>query len=85
MMSNVAGSSMQRTTSASRNTALARLRPNSLMMRSSPSMNDRNTHTMIAAAAVTTRPVSARPSATARELSRVCVQRSCMRETRKTS
>ena len=80
-----AGSSRQRTTSASRNTALARLRPNSLMTRSSPSMNDRNTHTMIAAAAVTTRPVSARPSATARECSRVCVQRSCMREIRNTS
>ncbi len=67
MMCSTAGSSRQRITRASRNTALARLRPNSLMTRSSPSMNDRNTHTMIAAAAVTTRPVSARPSRHERE------------------
>ena len=64
--SSTAGSSTQRTTIASRNTAAARPKPNSLIARSSPSMNDRNTQIMIAAAALITRPVKAIPSATAR-------------------
>ena len=64
--SSTAGSSTQRTTIASRNTATARPKPNSLSVRSSPSMNERKTQIMIAAAALITRPVSAMPSATAR-------------------
>ncbi len=47
-------------------------------------MNDRNTQIMIAAAAVTTRPVSASPSLTARRLSPTRVHCSWMREIRKT-
>src|SRR5579875_3788590 len=58
---------------------------NSLIDRSSPSMNDMNTHTMIAAAAVITRPVKAMPSTTAREASRPCTHSSLTRETRNTS
>ena len=81
----VAGSSRQRTISASRKTALARLRPNSLITRSSPSMNDRNTQIMITAAALITRPVSAMPSAVARVASLWRTHSSRTREIRNTS
>ena len=48
-------------------------------------MNDRNTQTMIAAAALITRPVNAMPSATAAEASRRRTHSSRTRETRNTS
>ncbi len=60
-------------------------RPNSLSVRSLPSMNERKTQTMIAAAAVITRPVSAMPSATAPEASPRRSHCSRTRETRNTS
>jgi Xaa-Pro aminopeptidase len=83
--SSVAGSSMQRTTSASRKTATARPKPNSLSVRSSPSVNERKTQTMIAAAAVITRPVSATASPTAADASRWRTHCSRTREIRNTS
>ena len=46
---------------ASRNTAEARPTPNSLIVTLSPRMKEPNTQTMIAAAAVITRPVAASP------------------------
>ncbi len=51
----------------------------------SPKTNDPNTQIMMAAAAVITRAVLARPSATAEELSPVMRHSSRMRESRKTS
>ena len=65
----VAGTSTMRTIVASTSTATASPRPNSFSDRSSPSTNAENTHTMISAAAVITRAVAARPSATAVALS----------------
>ena len=76
---------MQRTTSAPRKTAAASPKPNSLIVRSLPSMNDRKTQTMIAAAAVITRPVKEMPSATAWVALRCRIHSSRTRETRKTS
>ena len=52
-----------------RTRADARPRPKSLMDRSLPRPKLTNTQTMMAAAAVITRAVAARPSATARALS----------------
>ena len=80
-----AGTSTLRTTSASSSTAAARPSPNSLMVRSGPSTNARNSITMIAAAAVMVRPVTARPCMTARRLSPVWSHSSWMRLSRKTS
>ena len=61
----VAGTRTMRTMVASSSTATARPRPNSLSWRSSPSTKLPKTQTMISAAAVMTRAVTARPSATA--------------------
>ena len=60
-----AGTRTERMITASIRTAEARPRPKSLMIRSSPSMKEAKTVTMIAAAAVITRPVRARPRVTA--------------------
>ena len=65
----VAGTSTMRTMVASISTAIARPRPNSLSWRSSPRAKAANTQNMISAAAVMTRAVAARPSATAVALS----------------
>ncbi len=81
----VAGTSTIRTSVASMNTALARPRPNSLSTRMSPSTNEPKTHTMIAAAAVMTRAVPARPSATEVALLPVRSHSSRTRDSRKTS
>jgi len=70
---------------ASKNTALARPSPKSLITRSSPSANDANTSTMIDAAAVITAPVVCRPRATDADASCDFSHSSWMRETRKTS
>ena len=59
--------------------------PNSLKTRSSSSMKLPNTHTMMSAAAVMTRAVWLRPSATALLLSPVRSYSSLMRERRNTS
>src|SRR5437660_1420786 len=77
--------SPQCTTIASRNTAAASPKPNSFTERSLPSMNDRNTQIMIAAAALITRPVNAMPSATAVRASPRRTHSSRTRETRNTS
>ena len=81
----IAGTSAVRMTNASRNTATARPMPNSLTVRSSPSANEANTQTMIVAAAVITRPVLARPLATASEALRPRTHSSWMRDIRNTS
>jgi hypothetical protein len=60
-----AGTSTIRTIVASRNTATARPRADSLIGTSRFSRNDRNTTIMIAAAAVMIPPVCERPQATA--------------------
>ena len=65
--------------------ALARASPNIFTIRSSPSTNEMNTQTMIAAAAVTTRPVEPTPSITAPVASRLRVHASWTRDTRDTS
>ena len=81
----VAGTSTIRTSVASTNIAVARPMPNILRNTWSPSTNEPNTHTMIAAAAVMTRAVSARPSATEVALSPVRAYSSRIRDSRKTS
>ena len=81
----VAGTSTILTMVASTSTATARPRPKSFSERSSPSTNAENTHTMIKAAAVITRAVLARPSATALALSWVRSYSSFMRDRRKIS
>ena len=70
---------------ASMKTAAASPRPNSLMIRSSPSMKEAKTVTMIAAAAVITRPVRASPRVTALVASLSRSHSSWMRDIRKTS
>lgn len=74
-----------RTIVASRNTATASAVPITLMMRSDSSRKLPKTNTMIAAAAVITRAVAARPSATDVFVSPVRSHSSRMRESRKTS
>jgi hypothetical protein len=81
----VAGTRIIRTSVASMNTADARPMPNSFSTRRSPSTNDPNTHTMIAAAAVMTRAVPARPLTMAWVLLPVANQVSRIRATRQTS
>ena len=81
----VAGTRIIRTSVASMKIAAANPRPNSLITRSPPNTNDPNTHTMIAAAAVMTRAVCARPSATASPLSCVLSNSSLIRLNRKIS
>ena len=86
MMLSTAGSSRQRTTSASRNTALARLRPNSLITRlfaehereehADHDRRGRGDDAPGQGEALADRALSRRAS---------CAQRSCMRETRNTS
>ena len=70
---------------ASMKMALANPMPNSLMMMLSPSTNDRKNVHMMAAAAVMTRAVADRPSATAWALSPVRRYSSRIRDSRKTS
>ena len=80
------GTSTIRTRVASTRMATARPRPKTSRMRSgSPMTKDPKTHTMMAAAAVMTRPVEAIPSATAALLSPVRRHSSWIRESRKTS
>ena len=74
-----------RTSVASMAMAVARPRPNSLTTRSSSSTKLPKTTTMIAAAAVMTRAVAARPSATELTGSPVRSYSSFMRDSRKTS
>jgi len=81
----VAGTSTMRTTVASTSTATAMPRPNSFNWRSTPSTNALKTHTMMSAAAVITRAVTASPSATAEALSPVRSNSSFMRDSRNTS
>ena len=70
---------------ASSSTAPARPMPKSLMTRSFSSRKAPKTKTMMRAAAVITRAVAARPSATDSRLSPDCFHASRMRERRKTS
>lgn len=84
-ISNSAGRNRQRTTTASSSTALARPRPNGLIVWSPASMKLAKTATMTAAAAVTTRALRMSPSRTASLLDAPCTQASWMRETRKIS
>jgi len=81
----VAGTRIMRTSVASTRTAVARPMPNTLRMRRSPSTKLPNTQTMIAAAAVMTRAVAARPSATAVALSFVFSHSSRILDSRNTS
>jgi hypothetical protein len=67
------------------NTATASPSPKTLSTRTPPITNEPNTQNMMAAAAVMTRAVWARPSATAVALSPVLSQFSRMRESRNTS
>ncbi len=84
-MNITAGTMRLRPISASSRTAMARPDPNSLITRSPPRMNEAKTRTMIAAAAVIVRPVTASPWPTACRLSRDRSHSSCMRLTRNTS
>lgn len=81
----VAGTSTMRTMVASMKTAMARPSPKVLMIGSSPSTKDRKIVTMMAAAAVITRAVAARPSATAVALSPERSYSSRTRDSRNTS
>ena len=81
----VAGTTTMRTRVASSSTASARPRPNTLISRMSSSMKDAKTTTMMAAAAVITLAVDARPSATDVVASPVRTYSSRMRESMKTS
>ncbi len=81
----VAGTSTMRTTVASMSTAVARPRPNILIMGSSPSTKAANTLIMMSAAEVMTRAVAEMPSITASVLSRRCRYSSRTRDSRKTS
>ena len=81
----VAGTSTIRTIVASMKMAVASPRPISLSTRRSPRTNDMNTAIMIAAAAVMTRAVEARPSATAVALSPLTRYSSRIRDSRNTS
>ena len=81
----VAGTNSMRTMVASTSTALARPTPNSLTRRSVSPMKLPKTTTMIAAAAVMTLAVKARPSATEPLLSPVRTNSSRILERRKTS
>ena len=81
----VAGTNTMRTTVASSSTATASPRPISLIARRSPSTKVPNTHTMMAAAAVITRAVLARPSTTAWLLLSPRSTRSFTDDSRKTS
>ena len=80
-----AGTSTIRTSVASRKIAEASPMPNSLRKTSGAARKARKTTTMIAAAAVITRAVFARPSATALRTFRSLRYSSRMREIRKTS
>ena len=81
-----AGTSRQRTMVASTNTAVARPTPNSLVIASGArKMNDENTTHMMAAADVTTDPVSARPRLTAVTMLPVLAQCSWKAVSRNTS
>ena len=80
-----AGTSSIRTTVASMKMAAAMPTPITLRNTSGLGMNAANTATMIAAAAVMTRPVPASPSTMARLLSRVRTHVSRIRLTRNTS
>ena len=79
-----AGTSSVRSTKASSATAAARPMPNIAMIRSPLSTNAPKTAIMITAAELITRPVSARPTRTARRLSPVSRHSSYIRLTRKT-
>ena len=81
----MAGTSSMRTIVASRKIATARPVPIIFMVRSNSSMKLPKTTTMIAAAAVITLAVAARPSATDVRLSPVRRHSSRIRESRNTS
>lgn len=81
----VAGTISMRIKVASSSTATARPRPNILRTRSSSRTNEPNTTTMMAAAAVITRAVAARPSATDSTASLVRAYSSRTRDSRNTS
>ncbi len=81
-----AGTSRQRTTVASMNTAVARPTPKSFVIASgAKKMNDEKTTHMMAAAEVTTEPVSARPRRTAVTMLPVLAQCSWKAVSRNTS
>lgn len=79
-----AGTSAVRRMNASSATAAARPTPAIAAPESPLSTKARKTQTMIRAAELMTRLVSARPTRTARALSLVCTHSSCIRLTRKT-
>ena len=81
----MAGTSTMRTIVASRKIAVARPTPMSFSDRSFSNRKLPNTTTMIAAAAVITLAVAARPSATDLRLSPVWCHSSRMRDRRNTS
>jgi hypothetical protein len=82
----IEGTSTIRTRVTSSSTATAKPRPNTLRMCSGSLItNEPKTQNMIAAAAVMTRPVTARPSATDVEFSPVRSHSSRMRDSKKTS
>ena len=80
-----AGTSTSRMTKASIRIAMPSASPNSLMMRSSPSRNERKTTDMISAAATTTRPIAPMPRVIAGRALAPFTYSSRMRLTRKTS
>src|SRR6266702_1628550 len=80
-----AGTSVSRTTKASRNTPTAQLKPIALMVGSLVNMKATKMENMIIAAAVTTRADNAVPRWTARRASPFLVNSSLIRETTNTS
>ncbi len=80
----VAGTSTERTTVASTETATASPKPNCCIITSSPSAKPPKTATMIKAAPVINRPVERSPKATDSLLSPVCMNRSRIRLSRNT-
>jgi hypothetical protein len=80
-----AGTSVSRTTKASRNTPAAKLKPIALMVGLPVNMNATKIENMIIAAAVTTRADSPVPRCTARRASPFLVYSSLIRDTTNTS
>ena len=85
MIAMTAGTSVSRTTNASRNTPTAKLKPIALMVGSLVNMKATKMENMIIAAAVTTRADSPVPRCTARRASPFLVNSSLIRDTTNTS
>ena len=85
MIAMMAGTSVSRTTKASRNTQAAKLKPIALMVGSLVNMKATKMENMISAAAVTTRADSPVPRCTARRASPFLVSSSLIRDTTNTS